>query len=567
LYFEGNSEEKIMEKMIEKRSTGFQERPRFKQAVILAVIFFSVILLLSLHRYYSFFATYDQGLFNQLFWNSVRGQWFQSSLSSSISGASLIDGAVPEAFYNHLGQHFVIDFLLWLPLYALFPTNVTLIVLQVVLITAAGLVLYALARQYLSPSLSVMITASYYGAIAIIAPTLSNFYELCQIPLLMFSLFLALEQRRWWLFWLMVALVLGVREEAGIILFGVGFYLILSRRHVRTGLLLCLVSFSYVVFVTNVIMPLFSRDNSKLYLAIYFKQFVHSNSPTTLEVLWGILTHPKELLLSLLTPFPDRLGYFLGQCLPLAWIPALSGAAWAIVSFPLIPILLQQNDAALNLNVRYAWTIAPGLFYGAILWWHQHPRFFQRRFQRFWIGCIIASMLLVIPLSNNFAFYFLLPDSTHPWRFYTPLVGQWQHAAVVQSMLQSIPPDASVSATTFLIPELSNRRNVVRLPEIQLKTAQGVTKVDYVIADLSVMKPKHKAFILRSRYKATIPAIATALRKGYGIVKMSDRTLLLQKGAVSDPQALSDWLKLRETLRPIWKAKEKQKEQDANFLF
>jgi uncharacterized membrane protein len=118
-----------------------------------------------------------------------------------------ISGKIFNPFYIYLGQHFVIShFLIWMPIYALFPSPITLIVLQVALIAAAGIVLYFLARHYLSVPLSVMIVASYYGANGVIGPTLGNFYEHWQIPLFIFSLLLALEKQRWPLFWLFAVL-------------------------------------------------------------------------------------------------------------------------------------------------------------------------------------------------------------------------------------------------------------------------------------------------------------------------------------------------------------------------
>jgi uncharacterized membrane protein len=186
----------------------------------------------------------------------------------------------------------VIDFLLWMPLYALFPSPVTLIVLQVTLIAAAGIVLYFLARHYLSVPISVMIVASYYGANGVIGPTLGNFYEHCQIPLFVFSLLLALEKQRWVLFWICAALTLGTREDAGISLFGIGVYLIFSRRYLRTGMALCAVSFGYVALITNTVMPMFSTDSSRLYLATFFRKFVKTETPSTLELLWAMITQP-----------------------------------------------------------------------------------------------------------------------------------------------------------------------------------------------------------------------------------------------------------------------------------
>ena len=163
-----------------------------RQVIIIAATFFTVVLAFSIIHYESFLITYDHGLFNQVFWNSIQGKLFQSSLSSAASSASLMDRQLSYPSYIHLGQHFVIDFILWMPLYALFPYPVTLIVLQVTLIAAAGIVLYFLARHYLSVPMSVMIVASYYGANGVIGPTLGNFYEHCQIPLFVFSLLLAL---------------------------------------------------------------------------------------------------------------------------------------------------------------------------------------------------------------------------------------------------------------------------------------------------------------------------------------------------------------------------------------
>jgi len=56
-------------------------------------------------------------------------------------------------------------------------------------------------RRYLEPPLAAMITVS-FAAIAVIGPTLST-SDICQIPLFVFGLLLAMEKRWWWLFWLL----------------------------------------------------------------------------------------------------------------------------------------------------------------------------------------------------------------------------------------------------------------------------------------------------------------------------------------------------------------------------
>lgn len=532
------------------------ERSGLRVALTLAGIFFSLTLVLSLNRYYSFFSTYDHGLFNQLFWNSIHGHFFQSSLSSANSSSALLDGQIPSASYYHLGQHFVLDFLLWLPIYALFPAPVTLVVLQVALMTAGGLVLYALARHYLPPHLAVAIAASFYGANTIIGPTLDNFYEQCQLPLFVFGLLLALEKRRWRLFWLLVALTLGIREDTGIILFGIGVYLIVSHRYPRIGLILCALSFSYVVAVTNILMPLFSNDNSRLYLAPYFGKFVHSQNPSTLELLWAIISQPSMILEAFFSDFDRRVRYISAQLLPLAFVPAVSPTAWTVTGFPLLEVLLQKNKDAVSVNTRYTLSLAPGLFYGAILWWHNHSKKFNPQFRRFWTTCIALSLLFTITSNPHKALYFLVPHSIKPWT-YISLSQKWQHAGDVQTLMKLISPDASVSTTSHLIPHLSSRREIVRLPVMQIHGDSGkITDVDYALVDMWQLK-QHKLVgaVDWSRLQATVSVLDRVFKqRKYGMIKVQGGVLLLQKGVDSEPQAISAWLRLREQLKPIWQS-------------
>ena len=532
----------------------WQNQTGLRQVLIIAAAFFTVVLTFSIIHYESFLITYDHGLFNQVFWNSVHGNFFQSSLSSAASGASLLDRQLSYPSYIHLGQHFVIDFLLWMPIYALFPSPITLIVLQVFLIAAAGIVLYFLARHYLSVPISVMIVASYYGANGVIGPTLGNFYEHCQIPLFVFSLLLALEKQRWVLFWIFAALTLGTREDAGIALFGIGLYLIFSRRYPRTGVALCAVSFSYVALITNTVMPMFSTDSSRLYLANYFRKFVKTETPSTLELLWAIISQPQIIIQVLLTNFSRRILYLLGHWLPLAFVPVITPSAWIMTVFPLSVLLLQVfNQAATSINTRYTLAVIPGLFYGTILWWSQHQEKFKPRLHRFWIGCIGLSMLLTYTSNPHRALYFISPYSIQPW-VYQSLSAQLDHAADLKTVFNSIPKDASISTSGYIVPHLSGRRNIIRLEVMQMKDENGKTvDVDYGLLDLWQLRENNlKGPIDRGRVRGGVRFADEALRQGtYGVAQVLDGVVLIQKGITSKPEVLAAWLKLRQEIQPF----------------
>lgn len=551
-----------------------QHRPEINRLLAVTTAFFGFMLLFSLHRYFTYYASYDQGLFNQIFWNTLHGRFFQSSLTSTISVAVLADKVMPIVNFIHLGQHFVITFLLWLPIYALFPHPVTLLVLQVVLITAAGVVLYALARHYLDPTLSLLITCGYFGSSAIMGSTFANFYEHCQIPLFTFGLLLALEKQRWGLFWLMASLVLGAREDNGIILFGIGLYLLLSRRHPRVGAALCVISFAYVAILTNVVMTQFSADNPRLYMAEKFRQFAGGDdSPSTLKILWGMITNPIALLQAVLTPFNRRFFYLVGHWIPLAFIPVLSWPSWIMAGPPLLTIFIQSGNLATVSTNRFAVAVVPGLFYGAILWWAYRSkrlpsalpdkpswgsaiawtlrnRQLTLAFRQFWGVCLTLSVLFTILANPNQAFYFLIPDSVQPWVL-VPITKQWERAGIMNQMIRQIPPDASVSATTHMIPQLSSRQEITRPPQLALKDENGrIEEVDYVIADLWRMERYMPIFKPdRDRLRTMIPLLDGLIQtQTYGVLALQDKIILLQKGAGSNPAALAAWNPTKQEL-------------------
>ncbi|MBD2005848.1 MULTISPECIES: DUF2079 domain-containing protein [Cyanophyceae] len=528
-----------------------------------AIAFFLFTLILTLHRHYTFYSSYDQGIFNQVFWNNLHGRFFQSTLSSQLSTNVVHNGEVPEAFYHRLGQHFTPALLLWLPLYALFPYPATLTVLQVTLVTAAGLVLYVLARQYLEPPLSAMITVSFYCANAILGPTLSNFHDICQIPLFMFTLLLAMEKRWWWLFWVLAVLILAVREDSGVSLFGVGFYMILSKRYPRIGLAVCTLSFGYMIVLTNLIMPLFSEDISQRFMMERFGQYADGDEASTLEIIWGMVSNPMRLIVELFSPLDRTIKYLLGQWLPLAFVPAIAPASWMIAGFPLLKLLLGKGMSVLAISIRYAMTVVPGLFYGTILWWgrkqnrgaegmsnSQSP--IPKSFRRFWIICLSLSLFFTFTSNPNRTLYFLIPDSIQPL-VYVPLPRQWEHVSQVRPLLAQIPPDASVTASTYLIPHLSGRREIIRFPNLQLRNdAREVVNVDYIMADLWQMQQYQTAFREeRELLQNGIPFIDQLSSSGqYGIIGFKDGAILMQKGAASVEQAIASWQAFRQQVPP-----------------
>jgi uncharacterized membrane protein len=522
--------------------------------VTIAAIFFGISIALLLNRYYSFYASYDQGIFNQVYWNSSHGRFFQSSLSSALSTNVIHQGAWPEVMYHRLGQHFTPALMIWLPIYALFPSPVTLSVLHLTLITLGGLMLYVLALRHVDRPLAGAIAATYYGANAVVGPTWGNFHDICQLPLFVFVALWAMETRRWWLYWLMAIAIVMVREDAGVSLFGIGAYLIVSRRHPGKGIATCVLAFGYMLVLTNVFMPFFSADISERFMMERFGQYATGDEATTIEIIWGILSNPFRLISELLTPFDRTIAYLLGQGLPLMFVPFASIASWTIAGVPLFKLLIAKGDSVLVINIRYAMTIVPGLFYGAILWWSSHQDQFKRRgVRRLWVGCVTLSLLFTVTSNPNRTLYFLIPDSFEP-RVHVGLVQQWQHARAVHSVIDRVPDEASVAATTYIIPHLSSRREILRFPQYQLLTDRGtVEPTQFIALDLAQLVTYSAAFkVDRERLQTIVPFVDRLLETGeYGAIAFDDGAVLLQRETASDPAVLSAWMGYREAIAPV----------------
>ena len=513
-----------------------------RRVLIGAGLFIAIGLLLQWWRLEALQASYDQGVFLQSIWNGLRGHPFESTLSSQLSTNVLHSGEPPSLGYHRLGQHFTPALLLWVPLVGVLG-KWALPLVQVGLIGAAGVVLYRLARLHLEPTLASWVACSWFGANAVLGPTWSNFTDLCQLPLCFFVLLLGLRQRRWLLILPAALLMPLIREDTGVVLMGIALWMLVRRQGpwlLAYGL--GLYGGGWVLVSTNLLMPLFSDDNSKRFMIENFGQYLEGDQQaSSFEVLLRVLQQPFRLLWELVNPPGKTLMYLLGQTLPLLFVPLLAVDSWLLVALPLTGLLLAQgyNDP-LSINLRYTLLVAPGLFAGAVLWWERHQQLFaNRRLRSFWIAAVALSLIFTLGANPGRSVSFLHPDSVVPWVSRSPLE-RWQHSRVVFDQLQRIPADATVAANTPLVPHLAQREVLVRFPNttLYLNRQRQPQTVEWIAADLNGLANTQIASKEDSRTLQSSLRKIKRLQADYGLVSMQDGLVLMQRGATDDPQAL-----------------------------
>ncbi len=495
-----------------------------------AAIFFGICLTLQWWRMQSLTASMDQGILYQVLWNGLRGHPFESTLSSQLSTNVIHNGEFPAIGYHRLGQHFTPVLALWIPLIAVLG-KWGLPFLQVTLITSAGIILYELGKERLTKELSAMIAFAFFGANAVIGPCLGNFTDLSQLPLFIFALILGIERRVNWLIVIFGILIPLIREDAGVLLVGIGLWLIVRKQKEWVlGAIFILYGGLWAIAVTNVFMPLFSADSSKRFMVENFGQYIMGkDEATSIDVIQLGIQQPLMILNELINPFGKTLRYLCGHGLPLVLIPFISIDCWLLMGLPLLGLLLAQGNP-LAINWRYTYLVVPGLFSGSIYWWENHFNIFKiRHFRRVWTGCIILSLIFTLTSNPNRTLSWMMPQSINPWIYMSP-IKQFKHGQIALNALKIIPNSGTVSASSSLIPHVAGREVVVRFPDnTNYQDSQGnVLETDWIAVDLDHHQKYAHAFKNEWEDLQEIIYLLRRLEDRYNPVFVKDGIIILK---------------------------------------
>lgn len=409
---------------------------------ILSLIFIIIFSIHTIQRHLSFNSHgFDLGIYTQAIYLYSQGQLLSfSTLKHMIL----------------LADHFGPILLLLSPIYKVFPSAISLLIIQAVFVSLSSIPIYLIALDKLKNiSLSILITLTYLTSQGIIAAITFDFH-LATISILPLSLILyCLNFRHWRAYWIGLFLSLLFKEDLSIFILGLGAYEIIIRQY-RIGLITIISAFTSFYLIKFKIMPFLWPGVETSYIS---SSILPLDSPIDLfllivsrpGIIWGhFFNSPIKLstIDTLLKPF-----VFLSILSPLFW-------------FTVIPYLFlrftstyyQMWSTSFHHNVNLIPFLAVSMIYAI---------------SRFKIPIYPLKLLII---------FLLFTGSLSPNSFIWPIIQKpiknFESFQYINNSLKKIPSYAAVSAQSPLVPHLANREKIYMYPEIY--------DAEYLILDTSL---------------------------------------------------------------------------------
>jgi uncharacterized membrane protein len=354
---------------------------------------------------------------------------FDYAVWTTVSGGPI--GYVPMFGYSLFAQHFMPTLLLLSPLGLVFESPAYLIVVQMFLFAAAGFLLYVLASRYVSAGVALALMIAFLFSRRSFSAGTSAFYIESAEPALIFGSVLACCAGLWRVYYLLLLLALGCKEDVAIYFAAFGATLAMKPDTRRIGAWTIAISVIWLVVALGFWIPQW-RAMYQLETANPFivgRYTVDDNRPMLVTV--------ASRAASLRS---------LGKIVTIGGGTAFTcflAPAWAAIALPgmLIDLVADPTTDQAGLIGHYLWPVLPWLFVAAIV---GSRRVSVTRFR--WFPLFIVVVALV--------------DTPVPGRLVNVSWKMTPPARQVREQLKEIPVGATVVAQPNLIPQLPRRMNI-----------------------------------------------------------------------------------------------------------
>ncbi len=433
--------------------------------ICLVLTFAAMFGLMSLRLLSSFsMAGYDLTNMNQAMWNTAHGRPFVFTYAYPLT--------------HRLGVHIEPIFLVIAPLYRIIPRPETLLWIQVVVVALGAMPAYWLARSHLqSTAAGIVFALAYLFFPALQSGILYEFHpSTLAASLWLFALYF-LDQDQKGAFVAFSLLALSTKEEMGLILALLGGYAILRKRFWGIGLTFLALGMAWFFIGVFLIQPRFSSTGEN----VQFFRYVWLGS-TPSEMVTTFFTRPDKIWLQIW----DRAqvgDYFLRLLAPVGFTALLDPLTimLAAPSFA-VNLLSSQTRQARVEEFHYAAPIVPFVVVSGIYGVERLARRLRAILGRWretskeaiYSQLALVLSLIVLASSSTYQYY----RGFFPWSRAFSLPSVTAHNRRLQSLIQMVPPEASLLVQPNIAPFFSARSELYGLPT-------HINRVDYLFLDVS----------------------------------------------------------------------------------
>ena len=463
----------------------------------------------------------DFGSYVHMFSSTIHGEGFLKQGKYRLNH--------PDQVY--WGAHFTLTLLLYLPVYAVFPSAETLLVAKSVVLGASIVLLWFLARAKLeSQYLAGLVVVSYAFNPFLWSAWSFDFQEQTLIPLFVFGAYYAYVKRHRVAFLVLILLALLTNEFA-IPLVG-GFVLALwvsayrgDEFHERLPTIvaaLVLVAFAHVL--AGAVIAYFSRYGGipVRVVAIPFQGVLDGPRVSMGEVILAGLTNPDLMLESLFQNADEKLLYLLALMLPVGLLSLTDEhTLFALAPFLGFAWVFSHGTAYWSFSAHYPLYFLPFVYIGLV---HTLDRLTLPTVSREWFGRLLVYVILL----NIITAALVGPLNVQP------IPEQTEQHERIQAAVDEVPEDAYLLVQNNHFPHVADR------PEVTFVVTEY--EIEQYQEELGPLTPEYIMYDTRTSGlwpRFVQEAFGDRLGSEYGVYRYEEGTWVFKRGYQGDPQPIT----------------------------
>lgn len=440
----------------------------FLIAITISFYFFLFYTYVSIKLYREHGTRGDLTNFAQAMWNTTQGRIMQNTFNYSIHnfwGQDTREREIPNDS-NIFGIHFNPLLFLFVPFYAIYPNPKTLLIIQAFFTSAAGFLVFLLARLKLKKiSLSFILTFSFFMYIGVFSSVLNEFHAstLSIFFGLLFIYFYEVGRIKSFLISLMMFLF--IQENTAIAAAVFGIYLLIFKKQRILGLFITVLSVVYFIVVTKLAIPYFSNYKGYIFESVYGNTL----GTNFIEIFQNSITDPQKFIKTIFNNL--NLRYVFRLILPVSPFILFSPILLLISLLSVFANLISSSLPLKSSNLHYDAIAVPFIYYATIVGLKNFREIILSRVKVYSSTLLfVCSLLLLILAFSQYLFI------KHP-KINRKILLENNYSKInleLDSLIKRIPTESSVSTQDYISGHLTNRRGLYLFPVYY-------NKVDYLI--------------------------------------------------------------------------------------